>query len=111
MYTGVVKENIPRSRAASNKIDVSKPIARKLASTCAYGVGSSSGSGVVTQAKVGKTVASKPCTLVIQPSTKKPTQARHVMLFWLMQLHENRITHRDGKILRFFSFYFTTVCG
>lgn len=37
-------------------------------------VTSESGHGVVTSANQGTTVASRPCSLVVQPSSKKPTQ-------------------------------------
>lgn len=66
-YAAPAKEHVPRSKtkASASKAKVFSPTpVRPVAS----------GSAAKSSVKRGLTVASKPCTLVVQRSTKKPTQ-------------------------------------
>ncbi|CAM9360801.1 unnamed protein product [Ectocarpus sp. 12 AP-2014] len=65
------KEHVPRSKtkASASKVFAPTPV-RPVAS----------GSAAKSSVKRGLTVASKPCTLVVQRSTKKPTQVKEFRL-------------------------------
>lgn len=75
---GREKENVPAGRPAS-KVGTSAPKGKARAGTPARSVAASHGSGMKS-ARRGTTVASKPCTLVVQPSNKKPTQVGRCFL-------------------------------